>query len=89
MAFMTISLIVLYSSFHLFFQNISSEPIIQVFFFPFEENISFFAFPLKPQVDEYIIIPRFLNSGKPEKKVLLLCNFENFFLKKFDLADAD
>lgn len=86
MAFMAISPIVLYSSFHLFFQNISSEPIIQVFFFPFEENISFFAFPLKPQVDEYIII-FFLANQK--EKVLLLCNFENFFLKKFALADAD
>ena len=83
---MAISLIVLYSSFHLFFQNISSEPIIQVFFFPFEENISFFAFPLKPQVGEYIIIPRFLNSGKPERKSVVIVQFWKFFSEKVRLS---
>ena len=72
MAFVAISLTVLYSSFHLFFQNISSKPIIQVFL---SNQISSFAFPLKPQVDEYIIIPRFLNSGKPEKKNVVIVQF--------------
>ena len=46
MAFVAISLTVLYSSFHLFFQNISSKPIIQVFLFPSEAN-QFLRLPSK------------------------------------------
>ena len=83
---MTISLIVLYSSFHLFYQNISSEPIIQVFFFPFEEKNQFLRLPSKTAVDEYIIIPRFLNSGKPEKKSVVIAQFWKFFSEKVRLS---